>query len=103
MVYNPPGSSLHGISKTRILEWLPFPPPGAFQVSLVGKNLPANEGDIIDAGSIPGLGKSPGGILQYPCLENPLKDTSVSLPGESPWTEEPSWLQSIGSKKVRHD
>ena len=23
-----PGSSVHGILQTRILEWLPFPPPG---------------------------------------------------------------------------
>ena len=39
------------------------------------KNLPANAGDIRDSGSIPGLGKSPGGghgnRLQYSCLENP--------------------------------
>ena len=39
------------------------------------KNLPPNAGDIRDAGSIPGLGGSPGGghgnPLQYPCLENP--------------------------------
>ena len=28
---------------------------------LVVKNLPANAEDIIDMGSIPGLGKSPGG------------------------------------------
>ena len=44
------------------------------QVALVGKNLPANPGDIRDAGSIPGLGKSPGGghgnPLQDFCLEN---------------------------------
>ena len=37
------------------------------------KNLPANAGDM---GSIPGLGKSPGGgngnPLQYSCLENPM-------------------------------
>ena len=26
--YSPPGSSVHGISRARILEWLPFPPPG---------------------------------------------------------------------------
>ena len=29
--------------------------------------------------------------------------TSVSLPGESPWTEEPGGLQSTGSHRVRHD
>ena len=39
------------------------------------KNLPANAGDIKDVGSIPGVGRSPGGRygnpLQYSCLENP--------------------------------
>ena len=48
----------------------------ASQVALVVKNLPANAGDIRDAGSIPGLGRSPGGghnnLLQYSCLENPM-------------------------------
>ena len=42
---------------------------------LVVKNLSANAGDIRDVGSIPGLGRSPGGghgnPLQYSCLENP--------------------------------
>ena len=42
----------------------------------VVKNPPANARDIRDAGSIPGLGRSPGGghgnPLQYSCLENPL-------------------------------
>ena len=33
----------------------------ASQVVLVVKNLPANAGDINDVGSIPGLGRSPGG------------------------------------------
>ena len=40
------------------------------------KNPPANAGDIREAGSIPGLGKSPGegngNLLQYSCLENPM-------------------------------
>ena len=39
-------------------------------------NLPDNAGDIRDAGSIPGLGRSPGegngSPLQYSCLENPM-------------------------------
>ena len=38
------------------------------------KNSPANAGDIKDAGSIPGWGRSPegghGNSLQYSCLEN---------------------------------
>ena len=49
---------------------------GASQVALVVKNLPANAGDIGDAGSIPGWGRSPGGRysnpLQYSCLESPM-------------------------------
>ena len=40
------------------------------------KSLPANAGDTRDAGSIPGLGRSPGGgngnPLQYSCLGNPM-------------------------------
>ena len=43
---------------------------------LVVKNLPANAGDIRDMGSIPGLGRSPGGghdnPLQYSSRENPM-------------------------------
>jgi len=34
---------------------------GASQVVLVVKNPPANAGDVRDKGSIPGLGRSPGG------------------------------------------
>ena len=40
------------------------------------KNPPANAGDIRHVGSIPGLGRSPGGgngkPLQYSCLENAM-------------------------------
>ena len=40
------------------------------------KNMPANEGDIREASSIPGSGRLPGGghgnPLQYSCLENPM-------------------------------
>ena len=47
-----------------------------------------------DMGSIPGLGRSPGGgnsnLFQYCCLE-------------VPWAEESGWLQSMGSQKVGHD
>ena len=48
----------------------------ASHVALEVKNLPANEGDIGDVGSIPWLRRSPGrgngNSLQYPCLENPM-------------------------------
>ena len=67
----------------------------ASQVSLVVKNPPANAGDTRDAGSILGLGRSPGGghgnPLQCSCLENPM--------GRGPWwaivhraTESWTWL-----------
>ena len=48
----------------------------ASQVLLVVNNPPANAGDIRDLGSIPRLGRSPGGghgnPLQYSCLEKPM-------------------------------
>ena len=48
----------------------------ASQVALVVKNPPAKAGNLRDAASIPGLGRSPGGghgnLLQYSCLENPM-------------------------------
>ena len=47
---------------------------GASQVVQVVKNSLANAGDMRHAGSIPGLGRSPGGrhgnLLQYSCLDN---------------------------------
>ena len=46
------------------------------RLALVIKNLPANAGEIRDAGSVPGLGRSPGegnsNPSQYSCLENPM-------------------------------
>ena len=49
---------------------------GASQAALVVKNLTANTGHIKEEGSIPGLGRFPGGghgnPLQYSCLENPM-------------------------------
>ena len=45
-------------------------------VVLLVKNPPASAGDIRDAGSIPGSGRSPGvgngNLLQYSCLENSM-------------------------------
>ena len=58
------------------------------------KNPPAKAGDIRDAGSTSGSGRSPGGghgnPLQYSCLENPME-------------EEPGGLQSMGSQRVGYD
>ena len=45
-------------------------------VALAVKNPPANAGDIRQASSIPGSGRSPGrghgNPLQYSCLEKPM-------------------------------
>ena len=59
----------------------------ASQEVLVVKNLPASAGDIRVVGSIPGLGRSPGGghgnPFQYSCLENSHRQRS--LVGYSSW------------------
>ena len=64
----------------------------ASQVVLVVKTLPANAGDVRDAGLIPGSGSSPGGgngnSLQYSCLENPI--------------DRGAW-QTMGSPTVGHN
>ena len=50
---------------------------------LVVKNLPTNAGDIRDADSISGsgrsLGEGNGNPLQYSCLENPMDKGSAGL------------------------
>ena len=56
------------------------------EAKLVVKNMSTRAGDIKDAGSIRGLGRSHGGghgnPLQYSCLENPRDRI---LEGHSPW------------------
>ena len=66
----------------------------ASQLALVVKNPPGNAGDLRDAGSVPGLGRSPGGRHDNP--------RSI-LAWRIPWTEEPGRLQSIGLHRVGHD
>ena len=55
------------------------------------KNLPAMRENL---GSIPGLGRSPGGKMAT---------HSSILAWRSPQTEEPGGLQSMGLQRVRHD
>ena len=56
-------------------------------MALAVKKLSSAE-DIRDTGSVPELGRSPGGghgkPLQYSCLENPLGQRSLT--GYSPWS-----------------
>ena len=62
----------------------------------VVKNLPAKEGDAGGAGSVSGLGRSPGrrhgNSLQYCCLENPMD--------KGTWQ---ATVQSMGSQRVGND
>ena len=46
-------------------------PGGISATYLPLRLLPTIAGDLRDKGLIPGLGRSPGGGLQYSCLENP--------------------------------
>ena len=67
---------------------------GTFQASLVAqmiKNLPAMQETCL----CPWVGKIPWRRAWQPTL--------VFLLGESPWTEEPGGLQSVGSQRVGHD
>ena len=67
---------------------------GASKVAPVIKNPPVNAGDTGDAGSIPGLGRSPrggpGNLLPYSCMENPTDRGACGV-------------QSTGSQRVGHD
>ena len=66
----------------------------ACRVALVGKESPASAGDW--EAQVRSLGR-----------EDPWRrawqPTLVFLPGESPWTEEPGGLPSMGSERVRQD
>ena len=68
------------------------------------KNLPANAGDTRDVGSIPGLGRFPGGghgkLLQHSCLENPMdREAHGQRIHEQLHMDYSPW----GHKTVRHD
>ena len=56
-------------------------------MALVVKNPPADAADVSDVGSVPGLGRCPGGGYSNKVFLPP-----IFLPGESPWTEEPGGL-----------
>ena len=66
----------------------------ASQVVLVVKNPTANAGDLRDAASIPGSGRSP--------VEEMATHFSI-LAWRIPWTKETSGLQSIGLQRVGHN
>ena len=80
---------------------------GASQVALVVKNPPANAGDIRDTGSIPGMGRAPGGghgnPLQYSWLKNPT-DRGAWLRVKLNWSDLAcmhSWQHRDGDISLR--
>ena len=64
------------------------------QVALVVKNPPVNAGNFKVMGSIPWLGKYPGGGRAT---------RSSILAWRIPWAQLPSGLQSIGLQRLGHD
>ena len=64
------------------------------QAVLVVNNLPANAADT-RCWFDPWVGKIP--------WRRAWQRTPALLPGESPWTEEPGGLQSMGSQRVEHN
>ena len=58
------------------------------------KNTSANAGDVREAGSIPGSGRSSGG--GHGAIQPPI------LVWKIPWTEEPDGLWPRGSQRVPH-
>ena len=63
-------------------------------MALVVKNLPANAGDIREAGSVPGSGRCPeGGMATHPSI----------LAWRIPWTEGLGEVQSIESQRGRQN
>ena len=57
-----------------------------------GKESTCQEGEVSEVGSIPGVGRIPGGRndkpLQYPCLENPMKrDAKASQRFRQDWSD----------------
>ena len=91
LIAGPPGTSLG-----QIFHDVVYCQYWASQLALVVKNHPANAGDIRDVGSVPGLGRSPGGGLGQ------VTHSSI-LAWRIPLTEEPGGLQSIGSQREELD
>ena len=116
MDWSLPGTSVHGILQTRILEWVAMPSSRGSSwlrdqthvsyVSCIGrwvlyhwtslvaqmvKDPPAMRETWVRFW----VGKIPWRREQQP--------TPVFLPGEPPWTEEPRGLQTRGLQRVGHD
>ena len=81
---------IHRLSILYILQYI-----WASQAALAVKNIPASASRHKRGRFDPWVGKIPWGRVWQP--------TPVFLPIESPWTEEPGGLQSLGSQRVRYN
>ena len=72
---SPPDSSVRGISQARILEWVPFPSPGAHPYSGIEPMSPALAGGFF---AIEPSGK-PCLCLAYTTLDNQFKSMKILL------------------------
>ena len=83
------GMATHSSILAWRISWIVYK---GFPCGSAGKRTACNVGNL---GSIPRLGKFPWSRARLP--------TPVFGPGESPWTEVPGRLQSMGSQRVGHD
>ena len=95
-----PGSSINGIFQARVLEWDAL----AFSVLAitycVKYGFPGGSDGKESASNMEDLGSTQVGKIPW---RKAWQSIPVFLPGESPWTEEPGGLQSMGSQRVRHN
>ena len=94
---SPPGSSIPGTHQARILEWVAMPSSGYLAHPGIEPGFPMSPALAGRLFTTELLGKPTGGV------ENSIGYVQYSSLGESPWTEEPGVLQSMGSQRVRHD
>ena len=94
-------ATVHGVARVGHNLATKPPPPHvkkrASQVVLVIKNPPASAGDIKDKR------RRFDPWVRKIFWRRAWQPTSVFLPGESPWTEEPGGLQSTELHRVGHD
>ena len=87
-------------SRTRLSDWTELKLWNDFPSSSAVKNLPANVGDM---GSIPVLGRFPGGgngnLLQYSCLGNPMDRGTWWATVHAGLKESDSWLSDHSNNK----
>ena len=88
-----PGSSIHGIFQTRVLEWDAI----AFSAEYIMRSAGLEEAQA----GIKIAGRNINN-LKY-AAEKAMAPHSSTLAWKIPWTEEPGGLQSMGSRRVEHD